>query len=338
MATIDVKDAANVTQTVERPLAPGQATMLLSRPVVIASNQSAVPVTGTVIANAGSGTQAVSLATLPALPAGTNNIGDVDVITMPAITGSVSITGTPTVVANVGTGTQVVSGTVTANAGTGTLTITGAVTNAGTFVTQESGAALTSLQLIDDIIVAPGTALGTTKNSLTGGSVTTAAPTYTTGQISPLSLDTAGGLRVGGTVTANVGTGVTKGAGPADGTTLRVTMDTGQVGALVKGGVPVVSGGYEWFWFAASVTNSAVQNTTGAVGDYIESIICVVATPATSQVQIKDGSGTARTILPANVAGGINSYELALGYTSKLGAWQISTQAGVTVFVSGRFT
>lgn len=73
-----------------------------------------------------------------------------------------------------------------------------AVTNAGTFVTQENGAALTALQLIDDTIVAQGTALGTTKNSLIGGSVTTAAPTYTTGQISPLSLDTSGALRVSG--------------------------------------------------------------------------------------------------------------------------------------------
>ncbi len=71
-----------------------------------------------------------------------------------------------------------------------------AVTNAGTFATQIDGAALTALQLIDDTVVAQGTALGSTKNSLIGGSVTTSAPTYTTGQISPLNLDTAGNLRV----------------------------------------------------------------------------------------------------------------------------------------------
>lgn len=73
-----------------------------------------------------------------------------------------------------------------------------AVTNAGAFVTQENGALLTSAQLIDDTITAQGTALGSTKTSLPGGSVTTSAPTYTTGQISPLSLDTAGALRVTG--------------------------------------------------------------------------------------------------------------------------------------------
>lgn len=54
-----------------------------------------------------------------------------------------------------------------------------------------------------------------TSASLAGGSVTTAAPTYTTGQMSPLSLSTGGLLRVdgsgvtqpvSGTVTANIGT------------------------------------------------------------------------------------------------------------------------------------
>lgn len=55
---------------------------------------------------------------------------------------------------------------------------------------------LTSVQLIDDTITAQGTALGSTKTSLVGGSVTTNAPTFTTGQINQLSLTTAGGLRV----------------------------------------------------------------------------------------------------------------------------------------------
>lgn len=87
-----------------------QTTMNGSLPVVIASDQSAIPVTGTFF----QATQPVSLATLPALtagsaiignvridqttpgttngvqvnaalPAGTNNIGDVDVLTLPAL-------------------------------------------------------------------------------------------------------------------------------------------------------------------------------------------------------------------------------------------------------------
>lgn len=43
-----------------------------------------------------------------------------------------------------------------------------------------------------------GTALGSNTQALVGASVTTAAPTYTTGQINPLSLTVAGGLRVDG--------------------------------------------------------------------------------------------------------------------------------------------
>lgn len=69
--------------------------MVASAPVVIASNQSAVPISGTVTANAGTGTLAVSLAIAPTTP----------------------VTGT------FWQATQPVSGTVTANAGTGTLAV-----------------------------------------------------------------------------------------------------------------------------------------------------------------------------------------------------------------------
>jgi hypothetical protein len=66
------------------------------------------------------------------------------------------------------------------------------------------------------LTIAQSTALGSNTQALVGGSVTTAAPTYTTGNINPLSLTTAGALRVdgsattqpvSGTVTANAGTG-----------------------------------------------------------------------------------------------------------------------------------
>jgi len=93
----------------------------------------------------------VDVVSLPALAAGTNNIGDVDVLTVPtdpfganadaaSATGSISAklrfiasTGIP------------ITGTVTVGSH--------AVTNAGTFVTQENGAALTALQLLDDCVI-----------------------------------------------------------------------------------------------------------------------------------------------------------------------------------------
>jgi hypothetical protein len=62
------------------------------------------------------------------------------------------------------------------------------------------------------LTIAQGAALGANTQALMGGSVTTAAPTYTTGQISPLSLDTSGNLRVvasGGSSSSTWGTATT---------------------------------------------------------------------------------------------------------------------------------
>jgi len=56
----------------------GQQTMANSVPVVIASNQTAVPVSQSGTWNIG------SVTTLPSIPAGNNNIGDVDVVSVPA--------------------------------------------------------------------------------------------------------------------------------------------------------------------------------------------------------------------------------------------------------------
>jgi hypothetical protein len=85
MATINVLDAAGATVPVEKPLAPGQAVMAASRPVVIASDQSAIPVSGSLGISgsvavtgtfwqatqpvSGTGTFAISAASLP-LPTG----------------------------------------------------------------------------------------------------------------------------------------------------------------------------------------------------------------------------------------------------------------------------
>lgn len=56
-----------------KTLAAGQATMAASSPVVIASNQSAIPVSQSGTWNIG------AITTLPALPAGSNTIGNVNV-------------------------------------------------------------------------------------------------------------------------------------------------------------------------------------------------------------------------------------------------------------------
>jgi hypothetical protein len=71
-----------------------------------------------------------------------------------------------------------VSGTVTANIGT------------------TNGLALDTT--LAKLTISQGTALGSNTQAMVGGSVTTAAPTYTTGTINPFSLTTAGALRVDG--------------------------------------------------------------------------------------------------------------------------------------------
>ena len=114
---------------------------------------------------------------------------------------------------------QPVSGTVTANIGTsGSLAL---------------DASVTGLQ------VSQGSTTAGQKGAITFGAVTTAAPTYTTAQTSPLSLTTAGALRVdgsavtqpvSGTVTANAGTGNFT-VVQATGTNLHTVCDSGCSGS-----------------------------------------------------------------------------------------------------------
>lgn len=99
--------------------------------------------------------------------------------------------------------------------------------------------------------------------------------------------------------------------------------------------VPVSTGEYETV--AAGQTDQSL-GATGGAGDYLEGLICVVATAATSQVQIKDGAGSAITVLPNNIGGGIGTYSVPIGLKSVSGAWKITTAAGVSVIAVGNFT
>lgn len=101
--------------------------------------------------------------------------------------------------------------------------------------------------------------------------------------------------------------------------------------------VKTVTGGSKYETVAVSQANQAL-GATGAAGDYLEALICVVATAATSQVQLKDGSNTAFTVLPNAVGAGIGTYYLPFGLISTSGAWQVTTAAGVTVIGTGDFT
>jgi hypothetical protein len=162
------------------PAALGRTTMAGSLSVAVASDQPAFPVTDA----AGSLT--------------------VDSPQLPAALGQGTMAASlPVVLAS-----DQSALTVTANAGSGTFAISAAA------LPLPAGAATNAT--LTALTITQGTALGTNTGPLIQGSVTTAAPAYTTGQIRPLSLSTTGSLRVdgsgatqpiSGTVTANAGTG-----------------------------------------------------------------------------------------------------------------------------------
>lgn len=164
--------------------------MANSEPVVIASDQSTVPVSlASVPSHAVTNAGTFAVQNTASTPAGTNNIGDVDVLTVNGVapafgTGlrgatvqrvtiatddSVPVTNSGiTTIAGAVSGTEMqvdvlTMPTVTVNAH--------AVTNAGTFVTQENGALLTAAQLIDDTVFSDDAAvtLGTSKGNISAG-------------------------------------------------------------------------------------------------------------------------------------------------------------------------
>lgn len=273
-----------------------------------------------------------------ALPAGTNaigklaansgvDIGDVDVTSVPAdpfgvnadaasATGSISAklrfiasTGIPI------TGTVTVGSHAVTNAGTfavqaaqsGTWNITnisGTVslpTGASTLAEQQTQT--TSLQLLDDTVTAQGTALGTTKTSLIGASVLTAAPTYTTGQISPLSLTTAGALRTDSSGTTQ----------PVSGTvsiTANSSVNVNQIGG------------------------NAVNAGTGAAGTGTQRVVTATDSTigtVTSVTQNADVRQSTASNLNAQVVGAVVHDAADSGNPMKIGMKALSSLATVTL-------
>lgn len=96
-------------------------------------------------------------------------------------------------------------------------------------------------------------------------------------------------------------------------------------------------GGSDYKNVAAGQTDS-VLGSPGAVGDWLGSLVVVVATAATSQVQIQDGDGAAFTVFPANPGGGVGTYNVQIGIRSVIGPWSVTTGAGVSVIAIGSFT
>ena len=183
---------ASLTSIDGKTPALGQTTMAGSSPVVIASNQTAVPVSGTVTANAGTGTFAVSAATLP-LPTGAATAANQTTINTQTTklndgTDTALITAGGALLVDGSGSTQPISGTVAA-----TQSGTWNITNVSGTVSLPTGAATASNQ----------TTLNTQTTKLNDGTDTA----LITGA-GALVVDGSGSTQpVSGTVTANAGTG-----------------------------------------------------------------------------------------------------------------------------------
>jgi hypothetical protein len=147
-----------------------------------------------------------------------------------------------------------------------------------------------------------------------------------------------------GTVTVNgvPTTPATRGIGSSDANTLRThtTIDAAQLGTLIFGSVPTLSGGNDYSMINNSTPSQALETGagTGAIGDYLETLVAVVMDPTTCNVQIGDGVAPNWDVIPTNIESGVNTYHISLGIRSKTGSWRIKTAAGVWVLATGRWT
>ena len=94
---------------------------------------------------------------------------------------------------------------------------------------------------------------------------------------------------------------------------------------------------YKYETVAASQT-AIVLGTTGAKGDRIKKLIITVTTAATSTVALLDNT-TSVSLVPAATAIGVYTIHFGeQGIVSTIGAWSITTGAGVNLIAIGDFT
>lgn len=121
----------------------------------------------------------------------------------------------------------------------------------------------------------------------------------------------------------------------ADDNPLPVYLANPPAGIVAGGGG---SGSYEAV--AASQTDQ-ILGATGAVGDWLGTLIITVGTAATAAVSIKDGNGSAIPILPNSPGGGVGVYVVpinARAVNATTPGWKVTTSAGSTVLATGSFT
>lgn len=207
-----------------------------------------------------------------------------------------------------------------------------------TAIDADTSAIVTAVQLLDNAIAGSEMQVDIVSSALPTGAATAANQSTIIGHVdgiegllTTIDADTGASAAVLGT-TADA-------AATDEASTATVTAVLKALLREMRSTVPtsVREDSLEYETVAASQTTQTI-GATGATGDFLGTLVCVVSTAATSQVQIKDGANGAITVLPNNVGGGVGTYPIPIGLVSVAGAWQVTTAAGVAVIATGNFT
>lgn len=341
----------------------GQRTMALSIPFTLASDQPAMSVVwgssstlglmGSV--NVGG---SVAILSLPALAAGTAILGSVNV------GGSVTVLSMPAAPV-----TQVQFGLSSATLGQKTMTLSMPVTLASDqpaiAVTGAVGSGSVNV-LGGTVGLIPGdvrrvqfglssTVMGQTTPALSVPVVLAANQVLGSVQVSGGTVQLLAGTAILGSV--NVGGGVSVLSMPDLVTRVQFGLSSAILGQQARTlSVPVTLSSDQNF---VDVKRQAIRTlvpayqyqdiprvsvnitlgSTGALGDWLELVLCMVSTAGGARVSVRDGTvGDVINLLPQTPGSGIGPYHIVFGYPSRHGAWQISTDSGVSVRASGIFT
>ena len=233
------------------------------------------------------------------------------------------------------------TGNLWVNASGQTLTVAAhAVTNAGTFATQVDGNALTALQLIDNLPNTIGSTTSGQSGALSLGAVTTAAPTYTTAQTHPLSLDTAGALRIAGAISCSncsgsgasavddaaftIATGSVAPAGFLADQTTPDSVDEGDVG-LARMTLARIQ--LHTLWDAAGNERGANVNASNELLVAVSSIPSHAVTNAGTFVVQENGAALTSLQLIDDIVGVEDAAETAGGGLARMGSVRRDTAA-----------
>jgi hypothetical protein len=142
-------------------------------------------------------------------------------------------------------------------------------------------------------------------------------------------------------VTTSTGTGAV-GTGTQR---IAVGTDTATVAgtAPVKGGIGVVNGGSTYQAVAASQTATALQTSTGAIGDYLSHCVIFPTSTSPGVVTVFDNTNTAANSAILFAGGASSTSNLTpisvpVGAVSVNGAWKVTTGASVSVVCYGKFS